>query len=88
MLVSGRPFQNTPMFADKAVVNPIEAPFSCPLKCELLASTTNIRLSWKSLPGAKSGKGEDKCNGATTFRQLDIWQKNIFSRLGKGADLS
>jgi hypothetical protein len=38
------------MFAGKARVYQREAP----LKCRLLASPTNIRLSWKGLPGTNT----------------------------------
>ncbi len=42
MFVPGKPFQFSLMFAGKARVYPIEAPFTL---------HTNIRLGWKSLPG-------------------------------------
>jgi hypothetical protein len=39
------------MFASKASAYPNEAPF---IKGKLLAFPTNIRLGWKSLPGANT----------------------------------
>jgi hypothetical protein len=39
------------MFAGKAGAYPSEAPLRYSTLCMLLASSTNIRLDWKGLPG-------------------------------------
>jgi hypothetical protein len=47
MFEPGKHFQPSVMFADKAGAYLSEEP----LRCSLLASSSNIELGWKDLPG-------------------------------------
>ncbi len=54
MFVPGKPFQPSQMFVGIAGAYLVEEPSGASLLGRLQASSTNIRLGWKGLPGTNT----------------------------------